>query len=47
MAGSSVNRPTRVPGRGSYAEALRVGEILRKEAVGGVLLVVTAAAALI
>lgn len=48
MAGNSVNQPEpRVPGRGSYAEVVRVGEILRKEAVGGVLLVITAAAALI
>lgn len=48
MSDGSANRPgPRVPGRGSYAEALRVGEILRKEAVGGILLVITAAAALI
>ncbi len=48
MAGNSANQPApRIPGRGSYAEVLRVGEILRKEAVGGVLLVITAAAALI
>ncbi|MBX7444832.1 MULTISPECIES: Na+/H+ antiporter NhaA [unclassified Arthrobacter] len=33
--------------RGSYAEALRIGEILRKETVGGALLVVAAVAALI
>ena len=34
-------------GRGSYAEALRIGEILRKETVGGALLVVAAVIALI
>jgi Na+:H+ antiporter, NhaA family len=34
-------------GRGSYAEALRIGEILRKETVGGALLVVAAVLALI
>ena len=34
-------------GRGSYAEALRIGEILRKETVGGALLVAAAAVALI
>jgi Na+:H+ antiporter, NhaA family len=34
-------------GRGSYAESLRIGEILRKETVGGALLVAAAAAALI
>lgn len=33
--------------RGTYSEVLRVGEILRKETVGGILLVITAAAALI
>ncbi len=35
------------PARGSYAEALRVGTILRKETVGGALLVAMAAVALI
>jgi Na+:H+ antiporter, NhaA family len=34
-------------GRGSYAEALRIGAILRKETVGGALLVVAAVVALI
>jgi NhaA family Na+:H+ antiporter len=34
-------------GRGSYAESLRIGEILRKETVGGALLVFAAVAALI
>ena len=33
--------------RGSYAEALRIGEILRKETVGGALLVAAAVIALI
>ncbi|MDQ0731028.1 Na+/H+ antiporter NhaA [Arthrobacter sp. B1I2] len=33
--------------RGSYAEALRIGEILRKETVGGALLVLAAVVALI
>lgn len=36
-----------VLGRGSYAEALRIGEILRKETVGGTLLVVAAVIAII
>src|SRR5215217_6986032 len=34
-------------GRGSYAEALRIGEILRKETVGGALLVIAAVVALV
>jgi NhaA family Na+:H+ antiporter len=34
-------------GRGSYAESLRIGEILRKETVGGVLLVAAAVIALV
>lgn len=34
-------------GRGSYAEALRIGEILRKETVGGALLVIAAVIALV
>lgn len=34
-------------GRGSYAESLRIGEILRKETVGGALLVVAAVIALV
>ncbi|TJY72522.1 Na+/H+ antiporter NhaA [Arthrobacter sp. CAU 1506] len=37
----------KVLGRGSYAEALRIGEILRKETVGGALLVFAAIVALI
>jgi NhaA family Na+:H+ antiporter len=39
-------RPT-VFGRGSYTESLRIGEILRKETVGGALLVAAAVIALI
>lgn len=39
-------RPT-IFGRGSYAESLRIGEILRKETVGGALLVAAAVIALI
>lgn len=40
--------PTRlVIGRSSYAEALRIGDILRKETVGGMLLVAAALVALI
>ena len=40
------SRPS-VFSRGSYAEALRIGEILRKETVGGALLVIAAVIALI
>ncbi|MEC5179880.1 Na+/H+ antiporter NhaA [Arthrobacter sp. CG_A4] len=40
-------RLTTVLGRGSYAEFLRIGEILRKETVGGALLVAAAVIALI
>jgi NhaA family Na+:H+ antiporter len=36
-----------VLGRGSYSEVLRIGEILRKETVGGILLVAAAVIALI
>lgn len=47
----SQTRPFRprtpVFGRGSYAESLRIGEILRKETVGGVLLVAAALLAII
>lgn len=41
--------PTRstIFGRGSYAESLRIGEILRKETVGGALLVAAAIIALV
>ncbi|MEE1621035.1 Na+/H+ antiporter NhaA [Zafaria sp. Z1313] len=35
------------PLRGSYAEALRVGELLRRETVGGILLVAAATAAVV
>ena len=49
MSHSPLPVPPRrtVFGRGSYAESLRIGEILRKETVGGALLVVAAAAAII
>lgn len=45
----STNPPSPRPliGRGSYLEALRIGEILRKETVGGTLLVIAAVIALI
>ncbi|WP_120338635.1 Na+/H+ antiporter NhaA [Cryobacterium soli] len=39
--------PQSVPSRGSYRETLRIGEILRRETVGGFLLVFAAAVALI
>lgn len=39
--------PRSLIGRGSYLEALRIGEILRKETVGGILLVIAAVIALI
>ncbi len=41
--------PERVqfPRRGSYAEALRIGELLRKETIGGALLVLMAAIAIL
>jgi len=35
------------PSRGSYREALRIGELLRKESVGGLLLVAMAAVAIV
>ncbi|MFB0833549.1 Na+/H+ antiporter NhaA [Arthrobacter halodurans] len=44
------NTPPKNPAvlrRGSYAEALRIGEILRRETVGGILLVIAAAVAII
>lgn len=44
---STPPRGSTVFGRGSYAEALRIGAILRKETVGGALLVVAAVIALI
>lgn len=40
-------RGSTVFSRGSYAEALRIGEILRKETVGGALLVIAAVIALV
>ncbi|MDI3209576.1 Na+/H+ antiporter NhaA [Pseudarthrobacter sp. AL07] len=47
--GKSPSAPPRssVLGRGSYGEVLRIGEILRKETVGGILLVAAAVIALI
>lgn len=39
--------PRSFPARGSYREALRIGSVLRKESVGGLLLVAMAAIALI
>ncbi|MHA7285798.1 Na+/H+ antiporter NhaA [Arthrobacter sp. MDT3-44] len=49
---SPTAAPTPAPGsgilgRGTYSEVLRIGEILRKETVGGILLVVAAAIALV
>ena len=43
---STPPRGSTVFGRGSYAEALRIGTILRKETVGGALLVVAAVIAI-
>lgn len=43
----SPRRGATILGRGSYAEALRIGEILRKETVGGALLVIAAVIALV
>jgi NhaA family Na+:H+ antiporter len=40
-------RGSTILSRGSYAEALRIGEILRKETVGGALLVIAAVIALV
>lgn len=49
MAESSSEKSSKSSflGRGSYAEALRIGEILRKETVGGALLVAAAVVALV
>lgn len=41
------SRPSRTLARGSYAEALRIGHILRKETVGGLLLVAAALIAVV
>src|SRR5690554_3354613 len=43
----SPRRSRRILGWGSYAEALRIGEILRKETIGGLLLVAAAIVALV
>lgn len=45
--GPSTPKPATILGRGSYLEALRIGEILRKETVGGILLVAAAIVAII
>ncbi|HST72982.1 MAG TPA: Na+/H+ antiporter NhaA [Kocuria rosea] len=48
MATTDSHHPHSAPtGRGSYAEVLRIGEILRRETVGGMLLVAAAALAII
>lgn len=49
MSKTPAPNPTRstIFGRGSYAESLRIGEILRKETVGGALLVAAAIIALV
>src|SRR3546814_364102 len=44
---SPRSTPDSFPRRGSYAEASRIGTLLRKEAVGGILLVAAAAIAII
>jgi NhaA family Na+:H+ antiporter len=44
---ASGAKPRTILGYGSYAESLRIGEILRKETVGGALLVAAAVIALI
>lgn len=43
----ATRRPRLFPAHGSYAEATRIGKLLRKETVGGALLVLMAALALI
>jgi Na+:H+ antiporter, NhaA family len=44
---ASAQRPSRILGWGSYSEAVRIKEILRKETVGGALLVAAALVALV
>src|SRR3546814_20616864 len=44
---SPRSTPDSFPRRGSYAEARRIGTLLRKEPVGGILLVAAAAIAII
>ncbi|WP_104182125.1 Na+/H+ antiporter NhaA [Arthrobacter sp. B0490] len=46
-ASPPASAPGGLLGRGTYPEALRIGEILRKETVGGILLVIAAAVAII
>ncbi|MGF9660806.1 Na+/H+ antiporter NhaA [Arthrobacter crystallopoietes] len=47
MSGSSPSPKPTFPARRSYPEVLRIGELLRKETVGGILLVAAATIALI
>jgi NhaA family Na+:H+ antiporter len=47
MSGESSRPSVRVLGRGTWAEARRIAEILRRETVGGVLLLVAAVIALV
>ena len=42
IASPPARNPRLFPARGSYAEAVRIGQVLRKETVGGALLVVMA-----
>jgi NhaA family Na+:H+ antiporter len=44
---TSSHRPTRLLGRGSWAETRRIAEVLRKETIGGLLLLLATAAALL
>ena len=46
-ASPPARNPRLFPARGSYAEAVRIGQVLRKETVGGALLVVMAVIALV
>ncbi len=44
---ATPRRPTSFPERGTYPEALRIAEVLRKETIGGALLVAMAVVALV
>ena len=44
---SAPRKPRPIVGHGSYAEALRIGDILRKETVGGMLLLAAAVVAVV
>ncbi|MFH5822891.1 Na+/H+ antiporter NhaA [Georgenia sp. AZ-5] len=46
-ASSHTSERSPVPSHGSYREALRIGEILRRETVGGIILVLAAAIAIV